>query len=329
MTMFENSVERITKDVQSLAASAEKKIQELQDHIAQMSDSHSVLQKLKEYPCRPSVEFVSIDGWRNRSNFGHNYRNNDTVKKMPEKAMDDYIKLLKEWYQQVTDIFAENQKICESNKNLMNKLIQILKNAGYPEKEYVYRNSRKIKGDWKQSEWITQIVVQTPERNSYPSGFKFGGYEYDEDYIIIEKELKERALKKQKEEQEKAEKEQKEKHDAALYNMKMKYQCPFEKDILDHILEQNKYLYLAYHLWRNRGDWSDGCDWAKMGLDGFKVETVEDQEIVDEIQSYFENFSDGRIFRDCHYNYHWLFAKVEKEYPELYQDYLFLDKKEF
>ena len=93
-----------------------------------------------------------------------------------------------------------------------------------------------------------------------------------------------------------------------------------KQEILDAILEKNKYLRLAHYLRMNRGDWTDGYDYAETGLSGFVVETEVDSEIEKDITHHINNWDgDGRIFRDCEYNYNVIFGMVEDE--QLMKDY--------
>ena len=92
----------------------------------------------------------------------------------------------------------------------------------------------------------------------------------------------------------------------------------FNEVLLEKLLSINKYLTLAYWLYRNRCDWTDGPDYAEVGLNSFKVENVRDQAIYDDIQSYITNWDgDGRIFRDCDYNYKTLASMTIEENPDL------------
>lgn len=86
-------------------------------------------------------------------------------------------------------------------------------------------------------------------------------------------------------------------------------------EVLHAILSKNKYLYLAHYLHMNRNDWNDGYDYAERGLDGFTVETPEDEKIYTEIRSLIDDsdYVDGRIFRDCNYSYDYLYGLVEDE----------------
>jgi hypothetical protein len=88
-----------------------------------------------------------------------------------------------------------------------------------------------------------------------------------------------------------------------------------EWDILEAMFKQDKYLALAYFLEKNRGDWSDGYNYAEQGLGWFTVETPEDKEIADEIQAIIDDDDgcDGRNFRDCEHNYDVLYSMVKDE----------------
>jgi hypothetical protein len=94
-----------------------------------------------------------------------------------------------------------------------------------------------------------------------------------------------------------------------------------KEDILDAILSSDKYLRLAYFLLANRNDWSEGYSLAETGLDGFEIQSDEDKEIykcLNDILTDEDPDYDGRVFRDCEWNYGVLFAKVS---PELRADY--------
>jgi len=94
------------------------------------------------------------------------------------------------------------------------------------------------------------------------------------------------------------------------------------EDLLDIVINKNKYLYLAYYLEKNRGDWNDGYSYAETGLDNFTIENELDQDIHNDIYSYIENWDgDGRVFRDCNYNYSYLYGIVADLESDLYKDF--------
>lgn len=127
--------------------------------------------------------------------------------------------------------------------------------------------------------------------------------------------------KKQKEAVEKqrlVELEQKKKtemHELALLRAKYTPEDaePCKYDIRDQIVSKNKYLMLAHYLELNRGDWSDGYDYAERGISNFTIETDEDKRIIEALQQTIEDneYVDGRVFRDCWPTYGDLYAKVE------------------
>lgn len=93
-------------------------------------------------------------------------------------------------------------------------------------------------------------------------------------------------------------------------------------DIQEVIINKNKYLRLAHYLECNRNDWNDGCDYAENGINAFTVENTLDEDINTEIQGLVDdwgNHADGRIFRDCQYNYTYLYSLVDDE--QLMADY--------
>jgi hypothetical protein len=108
--------------------------------------------------------------------------------------------------------------------------------------------------------------------------------------------------------------------EVVLVHLRVKYGADPEdsaKDVLyDHVLPKNKYLRLYHYLLANRGDWSEGYDYAEQGIDGFSIETEEDRRIYDAIRDVIDNsdgFVDGRVFRDMELGYGHIFGLVKDE----------------
>ena len=86
------------------------------------------------------------------------------------------------------------------------------------------------------------------------------------------------------------------------------------KDVLECIIDKNKYLKLAYHLEMNRNDWSDGSYYAECGLNSFTIESEMDKEIQKDLQWEIDNWDgDGRVFRDCNWNYSRIYNLVQDD----------------
>ena len=85
-------------------------------------------------------------------------------------------------------------------------------------------------------------------------------------------------------------------------------------DVLEVLDSKDKYFALARSMEAVRNDWNDGFGPVERAISKFTVETEEDKEIEACIQDLLESEEqDGRIFRDCEYNYSFLYGKVSEE----------------
>jgi len=138
------------------------------------------------------------------------------------------------------------------------------------------------------------------------------------------------AWRKEFEQQQRSQQRAKEKAQEQVANERVlgvlaaKYEIPPNaevEEIIDAILKRNKYLHLAYWMQRNRGDWTDGPHFASIGLDAFTVETERDEEIYNCISGHINDWDgDGRVFRDCEWNYDRLYAFVRENAAALVED---------
>jgi hypothetical protein len=95
-----------------------------------------------------------------------------------------------------------------------------------------------------------------------------------------------------------------------------KYACEASAPaIIEALCERDKYFALGYWMMRNRTDWNDGPARAQRGLGYFfPLISDEDQAINAEISALCDDWDgDGRVFRDCTYNYDVLFARADDE----------------
>ena len=103
-----------------------------------------------------------------------------------------------------------------------------------------------------------------------------------------------------------------------LVELGIKYGTEFKEidDAIDSMLGRDKYLRLAYWLEKNRGDWSDGPEYARVGMEGFKIDPAkpEDAAISKEIWGFISDWDgDGRVFRDCTWNYSTLYGMADAD----------------
>lgn len=98
----------------------------------------------------------------------------------------------------------------------------------------------------------------------------------------------------------------KRKADMELAAMLLRYELPLESDwsdVLEHLRTKDQRLDLAIAMRDTRGDWSEGAYRVKNALQRFTIHTNEDKDIVADVAAHLVDFEDGRVFRDCEWNY--------------------------
>ena len=259
--------------------------------------------------------YCDISSYENRSNsYYSNKRTPDEVFKYVSDLLDGKVKLVEE-------LHAKNIPSIENNKIVREKLEKLLKSIGIPDST---------------RERDAKSRARFPKYISIPAGYKkdianiviSDGYENALDNIKRKREqlktwvdAKKLVVQKEKEEKEKKELEVKRiRQFGMIANRYGLTENDSERDLLDTILEKDKYLRLGHYLLKNREDWNDGYSYAKCGLGGFNIESEEDKLIAADIQNCIDTWDcDGRCFRDCQYNYDYCFSLVKDE--QLYKDY--------
>jgi hypothetical protein len=238
--------------------------------------------------------------------YGGDYELNETV-----ETLENYKKL-------DAEIYKENELIAKSNTVAYDNLIKLFQLMGLKLTQPDSKSRKFIKPSV-DVDFVKEIRGQC--KTYAPSSV---GYAWDS---LIERVKKEEAdrniavneVKKQKEAADKESAKTKLFIDLIKkYDFNFPSGLPSADDLLDAILNKNKYLYLAHYLSLNRDDWNDGYSYAETGLNGFSVETEEDIEIYADVYSYFEDFSDGRVWRDSEWNYTRLFSMVPADLMEDY-----------
>lgn len=217
----------------------------------------------------------------------------------------------------------ENINIAKENDQLLTNIFNMLEKAGIRRSYYGYKTKRSSK--------------QTEQYYGFPSEIRGQiATFYREDTLEVRKQelLKQvdniwnqemKKVEDERKEQERIEKEKKDNRTLAL--LLAKYDLDISQDwddLLDAIIEKNKYLFLAHRLEQNRGDWTDGCSYAESGLDNFTIETEQDKKIHEDIYYYISTWDqhmDGRVFRDCTYDYGTIFGIAAEGDSDLYTDY--------
>jgi hypothetical protein len=207
----------------------------------------------------------------------------------------------------------------ESNRKLKEALTALMRGLGFPETTRGYSNTRSRKMITEPAGWVKTL-------DTIPIGDSGGGWGgIDGLYIhwcriIKEAEAARQKAKADKEQQAAAEEKTLAKY-RLLAELSVKYSPEFKEvcdtifkevgDAIQFLLGRDKYLRLAYYLEKNRGDWIDGPDYARQGIEGFSIdpEKPHDAEISKEIWGFIIDWDgDGRVFRDCKWDYGTLYT---------------------
>lgn len=268
----------------------------------------------------------------------HNYYSKVEVADLTIQQLDGRRKLISDKIDElevaIEAAAQESEGALENNKLIHEKVKLMMKHIGIPDSystwEYKTNRSSKKTETRHQAGYIGDLVRNVPiALEGVKPDVKSLRSTLDRHYEEIK-----RQVMVAENEREKKKKETENQHKIALLRAKF---CPYNHladkwEIQQAILEKDKYLRLAYWLERNRDDWSNGYDYADTGLSGFVVETELDQKIYDcinEILTEEDEYYDGRVFRDCEYDYGTLYGMVEdaellkaiQQYKELFNGY--------
>jgi len=214
----------------------------------------------------------------------------------------------------------QNTPLIENNLQIHQKVKLMMKGIGikdsYSVQEYSSSRSRTLKWVTKSAGYLADLARDVPVS-------VYGKINTKELLRSVEQvyNTKLQEIKKVEIEADRQKKEIENTNKMAMLRVKYTPNNPMSTkyDMLHAILDKNKYLRLAYFLEKDRGDWSDGYDYAEQGLNGFEVETEEDGLIYDDIQGHIDDWcGDGRVFRATKYNYDVLYNMVEDE--QLHKD---------
>lgn len=287
----------LVKHVREAADSIERKLMEMHE---KLDESSGKVEKFEAYPLAGALD---------------QYRQFAPNTPAGEKAK------LETAYTASQPIREINAQRARNNALVKAKFEAMVQNAGIPTK---YRRpkprSRWGVGEWVDEEWFSGFKACIPVVDPW----MMLENNYREKLIQIERWQQEVSAAEQKAKAAKEQAEAAVRMKALVMILAKKYECAEDADeVLETLLKRNKYLRLAHYLRRNRGDWNDGYEFARIGLRNFTVETDVDRAIKEEISDLADGDDcddcDGRVFRDCTWNYDRLFGLVAP--VELFSDY--------
>lgn len=209
-----------------------------------------------------------------------------------------YWKGLETKYEQSVPLAAENDGINSHNSAVVRNLQQVISTTGFPteRKEYKRNKAVSVPNDW------TRCLNYTLGEGTQALEKRWADMKKKHDEALAADE----ATKKQVEQAKQAEEKEARKRIAFVDLCRDVELDPLEADldqVKEKLLASCKYLDLAAAGIETRCDWSDGCRRVRNALGRFSVADARDQEIYEEWQELCNDFEDGRVFRDCEWNY--------------------------
>lgn len=224
-------------------------------------------------------------------------------------------------YEQAEKSHKENLPLIEKNIQARLEIGKLMDELGVP-RTYIERDQKSRKAIkpfvTRNSGWVLDMDRFLPVDDGFEAfSKKYKAYVESQNKRIEELEAQEAQARDRKVKANEAEAEKR-----AMWvrvgMLSAKYGLPettTERELFEHILNQNPLLNLANAMRKTRGDWSYGFWRVEHAL--HKVSEVEYPEIVADILDCMSD-DDGRVFRDTTYNYDVLFGMVDEE---LYKDY--------
>lgn len=319
--MFLSHAETIPQAMRALADMAEAHMENMQ---VKADDVFPKPQKLKELPNKRSFEvgkditIESSTNWWKYHTYYFGMKDISSLRELEDRK-NTLLAKVSEWEAAVDAVVEENKPLIEINLYIHNKVKQIMKQIGIPDTYSV----RDTKSRSMNPKWINNSAgylgdlsrnIPTSQWSGHNSDAQQLRIRIEEGYRTVYHTLSD-ALSKETKAKARTENETK----WAFF--KVKYGCEplaTPNDVLDKVLRSCKYLYLAHYLALNRADWSEGYSYAEIGLHHFTAETEEDFEIEKCISGIIadsaeDGYIDGRMFRDCEYNYQVLYYMVGGE----------------
>lgn len=210
-----------------------------------------------------------------------------------------------------------NLPAIENNKAIAERVTALMDEVGMPKKW----SERDTKSRARYPKTITHDAgYLTDLRREVKTDDGWAQREQQHQQLLARyKEYEAQAAKEDAEAQAKREREQqaeieRRRADMALATVLLRYGLPIEStwgDVLAELRKRDQRLDLAVAMSQTRGDWSEGPYRVRDAVDRFRINTDEDKAIINDVIDGLTDFCDGRVFRDCTWNYDRLFRSVE------------------
>lgn len=261
----------------------------------------------------------------NAFKYGSSYYERDP--KTVEEVDTKLIQLLEKAEVERLKVVAEheaNLPAIENNQKVREKITQIMKDIGIPNNystsEFKTQRSRTKTTTTHSAGYLGDLQRNVPVSDESERMLTL--IKSAVDSFKRHADTLKGTIRKELQEAEKTEKAKKEILAKARLQVKYNLDEDFEwSDVLDVLDKKDKYFMLARAMEDTRNDWNDGYGRVQYAIGSFDAVTEEDKEIFEEIYNLSHDYEDidGRVFRDCEFNYSFLYGKVSEEIMKDYE----------
>lgn len=219
------------------------------------------------------------------------------------------------------DIHEKNKPALEANRTVRDRITALMEDVGMPKTRRVRDGNRTRYGVPKMKTVDAGYLEDFKAHVPISDGFERAELRYNELKAAYDKfaEEAEAEAEKAKEEAERiAERDREERrNNIELAKIVIRYELPEDStwgDVIVELRKRDQRMDLAVAMQQTRGDWSEGFWRVSDALSRFKIQTDEDKDIANDVVSHLNgDHHDGRVFRDCRWNYGVLFAEAEDQ----------------
>ncbi len=225
-------------------------------------------------------------------------------------------------YEQNLKTAEENEVILNTNRELLGRVVSVVSAIGIPAKISKRKSGRN--GNWTTvtADWVDDLNALLPSTAIK----KVHIQDTWNSFIRRRDQIKNAAGELQKA-QERAREIEAAKTKRVVVVTKIAIQLGLEPEnynvsnLEDVLRAKDKYLDLSIAMSNTRGDWSDGPWEVSEALSRFhSVGDGNDFAIAKDVSGYLEDFEDGRVFRDCEWNYGRLLELVNPEIKQMWAE---------
>jgi hypothetical protein len=252
--------------------------------------------------------------------------NRYSFKEPTKTALAQYaLKRLQEAKIKDEEIHKQNLVSLENNKAIRIRVLCLMKEIGIPDTF----QEKDEKSRSRTTKWITRTAGYMGDlERSIPihDGYSPDSYaRLEADYKRFEAEgiAEDEKIKREAENEVKRKSEER-KANIQLAAVILRHNLPEDsewQEVYEALCKKNSRLDLAMAMQSVRNNWNDGPGPVEYALGRFKIQNKEDEVIYDSVNATlgtWEDNMDGRIFRDCEWDYSRILASIEDK--QLVQD---------